>query len=389
MLKKYFFKCEAKKETEFPLGNSVSRYGIAFVILFLLFAPAFFAFAADPLVPCTNTLVSDGKGGFKVENQCSACEIFTLSQNVLNFFYAYITIPIATVMFLWAGFLMLYGGMTGAAGNFQKGGRIMKNTLIGIVIIFCSWLVIDTIIKAVANQLASGEPAQLPRSTETVNPLPEFENPTVEARFGPWNRIECVAPQAPEFTPAPRPAPTPAPAPTPSPAPGPAPTPTGDDFTRNRSNAAALAARGIVFSAAGDCGGASAHTNFEELRNSRPITICSSGCTAQTACRPDGRTADPRMLGDLTVLAYGDGVRAGFNFQVTSIATGSHASLSAHYAGKAVDLAPVVRTSANFLALRDRMRELNPSSPRVQCEDNGGTITGCGSGTTHVHVSYP
>lgn len=347
----------------------------AAILFFLLVAFSFAApvlvHAADPLVPCTNTLKEEpkGSGRFIVENQCSACEVFTLSQNILNFFYQYITIPIATVMFLWAGFLMVFAGVSGAAGNYQKGGRIMKNTLIGIVIIFCSWLAIDTVIKVAAGKFLTAGPAQLPKS---------------ESRFGPWNEITCVPPKAPEFAAPSRPAPSPTPPPGPTPPP---PVPTGDDFTRNRSNAAALAAQGIVFSSASGCGGVSASTNFEELRNSRPITICSSGCTASTVCKPDGRTADPKMLADLVVAAYGDDVHAALKFTVTSVATGNHASLSAHYAGKAVDLAPVgVPSPSKFLAIRDRMREL---TPRVQCENNSGTITGCGSGTTHIHVSYP
>jgi len=143
----------------------------AFFLLLVFFMP--FSVAAEGLVPCSNTLQNNSDGSVTIKNTCTACEIFTLAKNILDFIYTYITIPIVTVMFLWGGFLMLSGGLTGSPGNHQKGLKIMRHTLTGVVIIFCSWLATDTIIKLIAGQsLTGGAPA-------------------IIKSFGPWNQVKC------------------------------------------------------------------------------------------------------------------------------------------------------------------------------------------------------
>ena len=151
------------------------------------------------------------------------------------------------------------------------------------------------------------------------------------------------------------------------------------------ADALILAGKGAQFSSSGECGGVSAATNFEEMRTRQPITICFSGCKTDSVCKPDGRTADPKILQDLILLSQ-------FNLQykVNSIATGSHGSVSAHYLGKAVDLAPIPGAATTFLQLRDQMKALNPSSLYIACENNSLQVfASCGAGTTHVHVTYP
>lgn len=194
---------------------------LLFLFLSVCIAAPLHARAASlgDLVPCTNTLnpITEGenKGGFAVEKPCSACTVFTLSQNVLNFIYWYISVPIATVMLLWAGFLMLVSGLSGSPGSYQKGKDIITRTLIGICIVFFAWLAIDTIIKVVAGRvsLTSGTPATLPKA-----PADRFqEGPLAEpipSLFGPWNEVKCQEPAPIVFAP---PAKQPPPPPLPPP----------------------------------------------------------------------------------------------------------------------------------------------------------------------------
>jgi hypothetical protein len=118
-------------------------------------------------IPCGNIKNADGI----IQNPCEVCHIFVLGQNILNFLWWSISIPIATLALIYAGFLMIIPGASST--RLEKGKKVLTNTLIGIAIVFFAWLGIDTIIKILAGQnLTSGEPAQI-------------------QGYGPWNRIEC------------------------------------------------------------------------------------------------------------------------------------------------------------------------------------------------------
>lgn len=164
-----------------------------FVILFLsfvLFAP-FLVLAQDfpgeslgegsapgeGLVPCgtekypAGTKINNVDVSGQVSNPCQACHIFVLGQNILNFIWWYISIPIATLALIYSGFLMIIP--TASTDRLTKGRRVLTNTFIGIGIVFFAWLGIDTIIKVVAGQnLTSGQPAEI-------------------KGYGPWNKVEC------------------------------------------------------------------------------------------------------------------------------------------------------------------------------------------------------
>ena len=340
---------------------------------FFLLALPYFARAQEQLVPCTNTLKTYSDGSGEVSNPCGVCEIFTLVKRVLDFIYYYVATPVAAIMLLYGGFLMATAALWGADPT--KGKKVLANALIGVLITFFAWLAIDTIIKLVANQsLTSDTPAVLFPAGEVSD---DFGIDT--SKYGPWNEVKCKA-TAPVIFLAP-------------PKPSSLSLPIGSvtdqgvsitsDVAQNKINAQTLADEKVQFSADASCGGASAATNFEELRTGQPITICFRGCTPSSTCKPDGRTATVKLLSDL-VLLYARGLR----FGVSSISTGNHASASAHYVGKAVDITP--RGSTSFLDLRYAMINLNPSSPYIECEaSGGGKIANCGSGTSHVHVTYP
>lgn len=129
------------------------------------------------LVPqCPDRIVKEvqpdgsAKEVFRVKNVCTACDIFGLVQGVLNFLWWDVSIPLATLMIIYGGFQMLLPGLGGAASAHEKGKKVLTNTVIGILIVFFAWLAIDTIIKS----LSEGEFVK---------------------KFGPWNKIECKAPE--------------------------------------------------------------------------------------------------------------------------------------------------------------------------------------------------
>ena len=129
---------------------------------------------ARGLVPC---------GGLG-ESACTPCDIFLLVQNILNFLWWYLTVPLATLMLIYGGFLMIVPGFGGekSATALTKGKKVITNALIGIVIIFFAWLAIDTILKVLVDpgQLGSGKAVEI-------------------GKVGPWNEIKCTSPSIQEI----------------------------------------------------------------------------------------------------------------------------------------------------------------------------------------------
>jgi hypothetical protein len=94
------------------------------------------------------------------QGMCKVCDIVELGMNILNFFVFFSTL-LATLLFVNAGVLYLFSPAN--PGNISKAHKIFTNTLIGILIILCAWLVVDTVMK----------------------------NLYSEGAWGPWNEILC------------------------------------------------------------------------------------------------------------------------------------------------------------------------------------------------------
>ncbi len=135
------------------------------------------------LVPCGVGTIKDANGNVQdVADPCQPCHIFALGQNLLNFIWWDISIPIATIMLIYAGILMIVPSFSGNVAKVTKGSKILTNTLVGLLIVFLAWLIIDTIIKVVAGQEINGTTAEVLQTS---------------GQLGPWNKFDC------KFTPIP------------------------------------------------------------------------------------------------------------------------------------------------------------------------------------------
>jgi len=83
-----------------------------------------------PLVPC---------GG--PANPCKLCHFFVLFTNIVNFVLFCIVPPLAALMIAIGGFYLIFSGEN--PENVKKGGGIIKATLIGLLIVFSAWLVVN------------------------------------------------------------------------------------------------------------------------------------------------------------------------------------------------------------------------------------------------------
>lgn len=115
----------------------------------------------DPLVHC---------GTSKNPTLCSLCDLFVLGQNIVDFLTKAIAPALAVLAFAIAGFKILTSG--GSPGTRQEGIKIIRNTIIGLLIIFSAWIIIDTLLVFFAGTFYK----------------------TTGGDTRPWNTITCVPP---------------------------------------------------------------------------------------------------------------------------------------------------------------------------------------------------
>lgn len=109
---------------------------------------------------------------------CTVCDLFVLVQNILNFLWKYITVPLAALFLAYGGVLWILPYLGGSAKMMERGKKVIQQALAGVLIVLVAWLAIDTIIKVVGQM--GGD-------------LPTGSGKT--AAWGPWNQIFCFAPE--------------------------------------------------------------------------------------------------------------------------------------------------------------------------------------------------
>ncbi len=110
-----------------------------FLVVLFIALPVYAGIHTGPIVPCGGTGQPD----------CTLCHLWNLGSNIINFISFNLAIPFATILFITAGVIFLVSG-----GNEQKvvlAKSIFTNVVIGLLIIFTSWLLIDTLFKTIAD----------------------------------------------------------------------------------------------------------------------------------------------------------------------------------------------------------------------------------------------
>ncbi|OGZ78190.1 MAG: hypothetical protein A2358_02475 [Candidatus Staskawiczbacteria bacterium RIFOXYB1_FULL_37_44] len=108
------------------------------VILFLLFLFPVFAFAQG-LVPCGNA--PDGS------DACTINDFFIMLVRVYDFIVKMIATPLAVIALIVGAILMM--ASAGDPGIFGKGKEIIKWAVIGLFLVWGSFLIIDFILKTI------------------------------------------------------------------------------------------------------------------------------------------------------------------------------------------------------------------------------------------------
>lgn len=91
---------------------------------------------AQGLVPCGNP----------GQNPCTIAHFFIMLNNIFTFIVYWIATPLAVLMITIGGVMILISaGNPNLAGT---GKKILWVSIIGLVLVFCSWLIINAILSA-------------------------------------------------------------------------------------------------------------------------------------------------------------------------------------------------------------------------------------------------
>ena len=88
-----------------------------------------------------------GGGLVTCTDNCGFNELLDMINKIINFVLLVLAVPIAAIMFAYAGFLLVFSG--GEAGKRTKAKDIFLNVVIGLVVVAACWLIVHTLLNIV------------------------------------------------------------------------------------------------------------------------------------------------------------------------------------------------------------------------------------------------
>lgn len=84
---------------------------------------------------------------------CNFCSLMQMADNIIQFLFVILVLA-AVLSLVIAGFRLVTS--QGNPGAMERAKKMVSNILIGFVIILSAWLIVDTVIKAIANRDGNG-----------------------------------------------------------------------------------------------------------------------------------------------------------------------------------------------------------------------------------------
>lgn len=108
--------------------------------------------AGKSLVPCgndMNPIIKDANGnpigGGDPKNPCDVDDLFIMINTIIDFILKYLAVPIAAIMFAYAGIKLLLAG--GESGQMSKAKEIFVNVALGLVFVAAAWLIVKLVLS--------------------------------------------------------------------------------------------------------------------------------------------------------------------------------------------------------------------------------------------------
>ncbi len=113
------------------------------LVFLVLVVPAVALAQASIPAPSNGGLIPCGRISAGQQN-CTFDDLIKLINNLVNFILVYISVPIAAIMFAYAGILLIFSGDNEHSRSEAK--SIFFNAVIGLVFIAGSWLIIHAVL---------------------------------------------------------------------------------------------------------------------------------------------------------------------------------------------------------------------------------------------------
>ncbi len=141
---------------------------------------------AQGLVPC----------GTSAGLSCNLCDLYTLVKNIIDFLLFNLALPIAVIVFLIGGILLL--ASQGSEERLKQGKAALTNAVFGIIIAFAAWLIVNTLLVTLGFQVPFSQAlpwnkfptCEAPIASSFIPPTPKER---CDLKNGPFSR-SCTVP---------------------------------------------------------------------------------------------------------------------------------------------------------------------------------------------------
>lgn len=79
---------------------------------------------------------------------CTYCDLLNMAQSILDFVVKYVLFTGGVIFIMWGGVEMIMAG--GSPTKYQAGVTRIKSAIIGILIAFSSWFIVNTVLNILA-----------------------------------------------------------------------------------------------------------------------------------------------------------------------------------------------------------------------------------------------
>jgi len=133
--------------TEMKIKKNIGKNLLALLILAVLFFSSIPGISQAALVPCGRDLDDPLTTDIDESQACQLCHIFVLFDRIVRFILFEVVPVLAVLMIVIAGVILMTASENPA--NVNKAKDVLKTVLIGLVLVYGAWLLINLFFLAI------------------------------------------------------------------------------------------------------------------------------------------------------------------------------------------------------------------------------------------------